>query len=63
MGLEIGTSIEKAVARLTEHGVKVGGIIRDSTGNFVDLEDPDGNPLYLGEASHAVHGAELVHGA
>ena len=36
LGLETGISIEQAVARLSERGVKVGGIIRDSTGNFAD---------------------------
>ena len=49
LGLEIGIPIEQAIARLTEHGVKVGGIVRDSAGNFTDFEDPDGNPIYLWE--------------
>ena len=45
-GLEIGIPIEQVTARLSERGVRVGGIIRDSTGNFADCEDPDGNPIW-----------------
>ena len=37
LGLEIGNSIEQAVARLSDRGVNVGGIIRDSAGNFALL--------------------------
>src|SRR5947209_4903228 len=54
LGLEIGISIEQATARLTERGVKVGGIIRDSGGSFANFEDPDGNPIYLWEMNEAV---------
>jgi predicted enzyme related to lactoylglutathione lyase len=63
LGLEIGISIEQAVTRLTERGVKVGGIIRDSTGNFTSIEDPDGNPMYLWEVSQSVLQSELVSSA
>ena len=59
LGLEIGMSIEQAVSRLTERGVKVGGIIRDAAGNF-DCEDPDGNPIYLWEVVEAVPESELA---
>ena len=61
LGLEIGIPIEKAVARLSERGVKVGGIIRDSTGNFAHCDDPDGNPIYLWELVEAVPESELAH--
>ena len=61
LAFEIGTTIEQAVARLTEKGVKVGGIIRDAPGNFVDLEDPDGNPIYLWEVTQPVLQSELAH--
>jgi predicted enzyme related to lactoylglutathione lyase len=61
LGLEVGMSIEQAVARLRERGVKVGGIIRDSTGNFADCEDPDGNPIYLWEVNPVVFESELAH--
>jgi catechol 2,3-dioxygenase-like lactoylglutathione lyase family enzyme len=63
LGLEVGISIENAVNRLTARGVRVGGIIRASEGNFVDLEDPDGNPIYLWEVSQAVPASDLVHSA
>ena len=61
LGLEIGISIEQAVSRLTERGVKVGGIMRDAAGNFADFEDPDGNPIYLWEVVEAVPDSELAH--
>jgi predicted enzyme related to lactoylglutathione lyase len=62
LGLEVGMPIEQAVARLTERGVKVGGIIRDqSSGNFADFEDPDGNPIYLWEVINDVPESDLVH--
>lgn len=61
LGLEIGIPIEQATARLSERGVRVGGIIRDSTGNFADCEDPDGNPICLFEVSQAVPESELAH--
>ncbi len=61
LGLEIGISIEQAITRLTECGVKVGGIIRAPEGNFIDFEDPDGNPIYLWEISQTIPESELVH--
>ena len=61
LGLEIGMPIEQAVARLSQRGVKVGGIIRDSSGNFADFEDPDGNAIYLWEVVQVVPISELAH--
>jgi predicted enzyme related to lactoylglutathione lyase len=50
LGLEIDGSIEDAVARLEEKGVRMkGSIVRSEAGNFVHLEDPDGNEIYLWE--------------
>jgi predicted enzyme related to lactoylglutathione lyase len=50
LGLEIEGSIEAAVARLEEKGVRMkGSVIRGEAGNFVHLEDPDGNEIYLWE--------------
>ncbi|MFN0102679.1 MAG: VOC family protein [Bryobacteraceae bacterium] len=63
LGLEIGITIERAITRLTGHGVKVGGVIRAPEGNFVDFEDPDGNPVYLWEVSHTVPALEPAHSA
>lgn len=59
LALETGVPIEQAVARLTERGVKVGGIIRDqSSGNFAGFEDPDGNPICLCEFPSVALGDE-----
>ncbi len=64
LGLEIGMPIEKVIDRLTERGVKVGGIVRDSPGSFTHFEDPDGNPIYLWEVNHEeVPESELEHSA
>jgi predicted enzyme related to lactoylglutathione lyase len=62
LGLEIDDAIERVVSRLSEKGVQVkGSIIRDEAGNFVHLEDPDGNDIYLWEVSReAVPEAELA---
>ena len=50
LGLEIDEAIDTVVARLTEKGVRLkGSITRDEPGNFVHLEDPDGNEIYLWE--------------
>ena len=50
LGLEIDEPIAGMVARLSEKGVRImGSIVRDDTGNFAHLEDPDGNEIYLWE--------------
>jgi predicted enzyme related to lactoylglutathione lyase len=50
LGLEIDEPIEGMVARLNEKGARVkGSVVRDEMGNFVHLEDPDGNEIYLWE--------------
>jgi predicted enzyme related to lactoylglutathione lyase len=50
LGLEIDVPVEKAVSRLANHGVTVkGNVVRTEPGNFVHLEDPDGNEIYLWE--------------
>ncbi|HUB79313.1 MAG TPA: VOC family protein [Bryobacteraceae bacterium] len=50
LGMEIEGAIDKAVARLTEKGVQFkGSVVRDQAGNFIHLEDPDGNEIYLWE--------------
>jgi len=62
LGLEIDDSIERVVARLSERGVAMqGSIVRDEAGNFVHLEDPDGNQMYLWEVNRlAVPETELA---
>jgi predicted enzyme related to lactoylglutathione lyase len=50
LGLEIDVPVEKAVSRLANHGVTVkGSVVRTEPGNFIHLEDPDGNEIYLWE--------------
>lgn len=52
LGLEIDESIETVVERLSRQGVQITGTIqRDEPGNFVSLEDPDGNGIYLWEVN------------
>ena len=54
LGMEVQGPIEKVVAQLSERGVQFkGSIIRDQGGNFVHLEDPDGNEIYLWEVTPA----------
>ena len=48
LGLDIDVSVEKAVARLSHYAVPVlGAVVRSEPGNFVHIEDPDGNEIYL----------------
>ena len=52
LGMEVQGPIEKAVASLSERGVKFkGSVVRDQGGNFIHLEDPDGNEIYLWETT------------
>ena len=51
LGLEIDGASQGMVARLNEKGARVkGSVVRDKVaGNFVHLEDPDGNrDLFVG---------------
>src|SRR5271157_5566679 len=50
LGLEIDEPIESAVARLSKKGVRMNSsVVRGEAGNFVHLDDPDGNEIYLWE--------------
>src|SRR5689334_3814354 len=51
LGLEIDEPITRVIERLSKQGVKFGPVIRDAPGAFVDLEDPDGNSIYLWEVN------------
>ncbi len=61
LGLEIDEAIDGVVARLSRKGVQIkGSIMREEPGNFVNLEDPDGNEIYLWEVDRkAVPGTEF----
>lgn len=50
LGLDITVPIETAMARLKKFGVALkGDVARSEVGNFINLEDPDGNEIYLWE--------------
>jgi predicted enzyme related to lactoylglutathione lyase len=52
LGMEIDGAIEQAVASLSKKGVQFkDSIIKTEAGNFVHLEDPDGNEIYLWEVN------------
>jgi predicted enzyme related to lactoylglutathione lyase len=54
LGMEIDEPVERVVARLSDKGVPIkGSIVRDESGNFAHLEDPDGNEIYLWEVNRA----------
>jgi len=55
LGLEIDEPIAGMVARLSEKSVRIkGSIVKDDPGQFVHLEDPDGNEIYLWEVNREV---------
>ena len=50
LGLDIDMPVERVVSRLAQQGVPIkGSIVRSEPGNFANLEDPDGNEIYLWE--------------
>ena len=50
LGLDIDMPVERMVARLAQQGVTIkGSVVRSEAGNFANLEDPDGNEMYLWE--------------
>jgi catechol 2,3-dioxygenase len=54
LGLEIDEPIGAVLTRLSDKGVRIkGSIIRDEPGNFVHIEDPDGNEIYFWEVNRA----------
>jgi predicted enzyme related to lactoylglutathione lyase len=54
LGLEVEGSIDKVVTALGKKGVQFkDAVIRSEAGNFVHLEDPDGNEIYLWEVTPA----------
>jgi catechol 2,3-dioxygenase-like lactoylglutathione lyase family enzyme len=41
--------IKDLAARLRKHGVQVSEIIESEEANYISFEDPDGNPIYVGD--------------
>jgi predicted enzyme related to lactoylglutathione lyase len=53
LGLDIDVPVEEAVRKLAQFGVSIkGSVVRSEPGNFANLEDPDGNEIYLWEKVH-----------
>lgn len=54
LGMEIDSPIEKVVATLGKRGVQFKeSVVKAEAGNFIHLEDPDGNEIYLWEVTPA----------
>ena len=61
LGLDIDLPIEEAVSRLARHGVTLKhSVVRSDAGNFANLDDPDGNEIYLWEKVRATSEPELA---
>ena len=41
--------IGELAARLRKHGVEVSDVIKSEEANYISFEDPDGNPIYVGD--------------
>ncbi|MFN2444721.1 MAG: VOC family protein [Vicinamibacterales bacterium] len=52
--LSHGDSIEALAARLRQHGVAVSDVIASMEANYIHFEDPDGNPIYVGDRNPGV---------
>jgi catechol 2,3-dioxygenase-like lactoylglutathione lyase family enzyme len=63
LGLEIDEPIQAVMDRLRQKGVHItGSVVQDGAGNFVHLEDPDGNDIYLWEVNpKAIPETDLAH--
>ena len=44
-----GETIQQLAIRLRGRGVAVSGLIESEEGNYLTFEDPDGNPIYVGD--------------
>jgi predicted enzyme related to lactoylglutathione lyase len=52
LGMEVDGAIDQVVATLVKKGVQFkDSVVRSEAGNFVHLEDPDGNEIYLWEVN------------
>jgi catechol 2,3-dioxygenase-like lactoylglutathione lyase family enzyme len=55
--------IEALAARLRQHGVEVSEVITSQEANYISFTDPDGNPIYVGDASVSVEDEPAPHEA
>jgi catechol 2,3-dioxygenase len=59
LGLVVDGAIDRVVSRLAGRGVRVAGeLVRSDLRGFVEIEDPDGNTIYLWEAAVAAYAPE-----
>ena len=52
-----GETIQQLAARLRARGVEVSAIIESESGNYISFEDPDGNPIYVGDWDYTAEDA------
>jgi len=50
-------TIQQLAARLRRHGVEVSGVIESEESNYITFEDPDGNPIYVGDWDYTAENA------
>ena len=61
LGLVADGAIDRVVSRLAERGVRVAGSMGTSElRGYVELQDPDGNPIYIYEPAVATYAPETV---
>ena len=53
IGLQVDEPMDRVVSRLTERGVRMTGNVPPDAERLVELEDEDGNAIYLWEATAA----------
>ena len=60
LGLVADGAIDRVVSRLAERGVRVAGSMSTSElRGYVEIQDPDGNPIYIYEPSVAAYAPEM----
>ena len=55
--------IGEFAARLRRHGVQVSDIIKSEEADYISFEDPDGNPIYVGDRDPAFDEEHEPHAA
>jgi sugar/nucleoside kinase (ribokinase family) len=55
--------LQALAARLRKHGVEVSDLIESKEANYITFEDPDGNPIYVGDWDLGVDEAPEREGA
>lgn len=64
LGLVADGSIDRVVSRLAERGVRVvGGVVRSELRGYVEIEDMDGNSIYVWEDAVAAYAPERASAA